>query len=471
MPAPGQAAASAYIAAILPLLRDESADVRRTAFQDLGALGSEAVALVIEAIVSLLQDENDGVRLRALQTIGRTEEAAAHIGAVIPLLQDENARVRCAALEALGNTGEAAALHIGAIVPLLQDENDGVRLRALKTIGRTEEAAAHIGAVVPLLQDENAVVRRTALQALGNTGDAASLGREAVALVVEAIVPLLRDESAWVSHEALRALGNIGHAASPYIADINALLDQNSDAYETAAARATLLDQNSCAALVLETLAKISVAAARAAAVSALSQDPRVHLVAVRLLALHSLLEALTSEHEQALLQLQFNLPQGADKTNVMRVVSQSRKLRGHASQTALCQHVRNLSGASLSMAFESMKQLNRQGKQYWCKHELTSRHVETVLERCISENAVDQLVRTLNTSRVLPVAISPLLHRLTVVLDINLNNQPHLQAIELRCSRWRAKKHVLALLWKQCLPWQCLPWQDVVVSISNTIL
>ena len=135
-------------------------------------------------------------------------------------------------------------------------------------------------------------------------------------------------------------------------------------------------------------------------------------------LRLHSLLEALTSKQEEALLQLQFNLPQGADKTNVMRVVSQSRKLRGHASQTALCQHVRNLSGASLSMAFYSMKQLNRQGKQYWCKHELAPRHVETILARCIIENVVGQLVRTPNTSRVLPIAISPHLYQTTAALE-----------------------------------------------------
>ena len=229
--------------------------------------------------------------------------------------------------------------------------------------------------------------------------------------------------------------------------------------------------------------------------------------MAVRLLALHSLLEALTLEHEAALVQLQFNLPQGAcrnrehigllcsklcscaalDKTDVMRLISQSRKLRGHALQTSLSQHIQNLSGASLAMAFESMKQLNRQGKQYWCKRELTPRHVKTVLERCISENVVGQSVQTLNTSQVLPTAIFPHLHRITTILgnisipSSNIGTEywgteikntaaesPHLKAIELRCSRWWPKVHVLALVWKQCLPQLS---KDVIVSISNAIL
>ena len=154
------------------------------------------------------------MRGAALYTLGCIRDALAAAAAVdsadvAVLLTNGDAHVRRFVLQALGSTWQAAALHIGAILPLLHDEDAAVRCAALKALGNTGEATAHIEVIIPCLQD------------------------------VE------------MRHEALRALGDIGHAASPYIADINALLDQNSSAV-----------------LVLETLAKISVKAARAAAVS-----------------------------------------------------------------------------------------------------------------------------------------------------------------------------------------------------------
>ena len=78
----------------------------------------------IEAILLLLHDENADIRRSALEALRNAgEAAAAHIGAILPLLQDENDDVRRTAVEALRSTGEAVAAHIEPILPLLQHGN------------------------------------------------------------------------------------------------------------------------------------------------------------------------------------------------------------------------------------------------------------------------------------------------------------------------------------------------------------
>ena len=503
----GQAAAP-HSDAIAALLQDSDADVRRGALAILCRIG-EAAARHYVAIAAFLQDEDADTRRSALAILAR-------------ILQDADASVRCGAVQILDRIGEAAAPHSAAIAAFLQDPDAGVRCGALQVLDRIGEAATpHSDAIAALLQDSDGYVVRSALAALRNIGEAAVRAQaDAIAALLLFPTPPVVSASAIVYASfgvdlilsALEALGSIGKAATAYASTIADFLHLTTevhlptsaanvrcaslralDAISAAAAyagdiEALLQDPNEdvrCEAL--KALGNISVAASRAATFVALSQGPgtRVQIVALRIIVKHELLGALSEEHETALLQLQFNL-KGSDKTKVIRAISQLRKLK--ASQVSVCQHNQNLSGAGLAVAFDSMKQLTR-------RRELTAQQLGILVKRCINDNAVEELVLALNMSQVRSVAIFPHLGDLTSALGdpthdhraqrstgtltsahhaaMQVHMQAplvlvHMQAITTRCSRWRAKSHVLALVWKQSLPQLS---RDIVVSISNVML
>ena len=106
-----------------------------------------------------------------------------------------------------------------------------------------------------------------------------------------------------------------------------------------------------------------------------------------------------------------------------------------------------------MGVALDSLKQLGRH-------RELSSHHVETVLARCADDVVLDKLILVLNNCQQI-AAICPHLQQLKDRTAIsrtwgtkaaqNLASSA-LMLIDAKCSKWRTRAHVFAMIWKQCL-------------------
>jgi len=189
----GNIGTTEHIPLLEPLLRDKNADVRKAAVETFGNIGSPGHVFLLEP---LLRDKNADVRSTAAEALGNIG-TTGQIAFLAPLLKDKNADVRSTAAEALGNIGTTG--HIPLLEPLLRDKNADVRsaaVESLGSIGTTE----HIPLLEPLLRDNNADVRGIAAEVLGNIGNTGHIAL---------LEPLLRDNNADVRSIAAEALGNI----------------------------------------------------------------------------------------------------------------------------------------------------------------------------------------------------------------------------------------------------------------------
>ncbi len=188
-------------AALAPLsmsLEGEDSDLRRSAANALGEIGTEAA---VPPLVRALNDKNGMVRESAVEALGEIGTEAA----VTPLLQalkDQDFCVRSSAAGALGKIGTEAAL-----TPLLQALKDGdrsVRRQAAYALGEIGTEAA-VKALLQALKDEVSYVRRQAAYALGEIGTEAA---------VKALLQALKDGNWYVVRSAADALGKIGTEAA-----------------------------------------------------------------------------------------------------------------------------------------------------------------------------------------------------------------------------------------------------------------
>src|SRR5262245_26181911 len=156
------------IAELKTQLKDKSVFLRRTAAQQLGALGIRALEAV-PAMIEALGDSESVVRAsvaEALGGIGVTAKAA--VPTLLKLLKDPNADVRETAAEALADIGVDAPKVVPALLELLSDSDMNVRCAAAKSIGEFRGAARE---AVPALekmqkQDKHALAREAAAEAL-----------------------------------------------------------------------------------------------------------------------------------------------------------------------------------------------------------------------------------------------------------------------------------------------------------------
>lgn len=165
----------------VPLLRDTSARVRRSAVAAVGALGGADAHM--EKLASRLRDGDLEVRLAAARVLGdcKRPEAKARL---IPALEDPSVAVRAAAARSLGKMGLNALMRTRALADhevkrqlgLLRVDDDQRRATAIQVLGRSgrPEVTAKL---LPLLKDggSSTLVVREAARAVARTSGAKAL--------------------------------------------------------------------------------------------------------------------------------------------------------------------------------------------------------------------------------------------------------------------------------------------------------
>ena len=180
--------------AMLSLLKDPSAVVRRLAIEGLAGSGSEPVA---EQLRLALGDESPTVRMAAAAALGESTGDAV-LADLERALRDEDPRVAASAARAIGRHGEARSLRAEAVSLLAAAlAGEGLvgmaALEALEHVGG-QEAATAASAVLGRSEPE---LLQAAVRCIGRHGDAASLA---------ALIPIVQHESWAVRSLAIETL-------------------------------------------------------------------------------------------------------------------------------------------------------------------------------------------------------------------------------------------------------------------------
>lgn len=186
-------------ARLVPLLRDPSRDVRRTAALSLGKIGHVAGAT---ALVQALSDPDFQVREYSAWALGQIGEDVNNESAIrlAGVLSDERRSVRHAAAQALGKIGPRPPVIAILTQALAAGESDS-RRAAVESLAQLEARSAY-PALRKALTDQDPAVRQGALAALGELGD-----RRVLADFRER---LLFDVDPGVRTEAAYRLGKLG---------------------------------------------------------------------------------------------------------------------------------------------------------------------------------------------------------------------------------------------------------------------
>jgi arylsulfatase A-like enzyme/HEAT repeat protein len=182
------------VAALRPLLRDGSGDVRAVAAIALGAAGDTNARA---SLVDLLASDPPRLRQRAALALSQLGDARAVEGLVEALWSnEENAALE--AIKALGRLGDPRAIEpLLAVLP-----DDHVRYRVVLALGQLRDAGLFSTLAEIARHDPTDDARANAIAALGRLGD-----RRAEALL-RASITLARTER--YAAEALGALGAVG---------------------------------------------------------------------------------------------------------------------------------------------------------------------------------------------------------------------------------------------------------------------
>jgi len=188
-------------------LHDKQSDVRRTAAETLGAIGTKQEC---PPLLNTLRDMHSEVRRTAASALARLGDVASLVDA----LNDKQDAVREAAAEALSQVGDEQA--IPELVTGLDDERLDVRrivIRTLQQIGGEQV----IPSLLHTLEDSSKEMRLTAVEALGQIGAIEHVYSRL--RTVSGLVKMLEDEEPLVRWGAAYALGQIGDAqVVPFLA-------------------------------------------------------------------------------------------------------------------------------------------------------------------------------------------------------------------------------------------------------------
>ena len=162
-------------AALLKMLADKNAEVRRGAASSLGGLKSNT-ELVSRLLEVARTDASFDVRQSALQSVGRLKpEHAADLVKPFLAVDSPNAIMRYASAAALQSAGDEAAVPL--LLELSRDGNDRIRqtaLRSFGTLGRNNHDVT--GRLIEALDDDSpAGDKQSAMQSLAARRDTAAL--------------------------------------------------------------------------------------------------------------------------------------------------------------------------------------------------------------------------------------------------------------------------------------------------------
>lgn len=187
------------VALLTPLLRDENADIRRTAAESLGKIGDQAAVIFILPLVS---DPAPAVRAAAVQALGRIALPATQevVDALTQALQDPSDSVKEAASMAIGDI-EPASNQLGLAASLVSAPDTQVRRATVRAL-RQVDASLWLSVLVSALRDSDAEVRQSTVAALGESGG--------MSMAIEIRKRLTEDSSPAVRAEAAYQLGKFG---------------------------------------------------------------------------------------------------------------------------------------------------------------------------------------------------------------------------------------------------------------------
>jgi HEAT repeat protein len=167
------------VPAIVPLLKDPSVDIRKTAAEVLGDIGPDAKAAV-GALNEALADSDPDVRLKITTALGKIEpgRAGRQAAELIAGLKDKDPKVRRNAAESLGKLGRPEAGVVDALAGALQDKDFSVQLAVVSALEKLGPAAVPV--LQKALQHRDKFVRQNAITALGNMSAGAAPALPAV---------------------------------------------------------------------------------------------------------------------------------------------------------------------------------------------------------------------------------------------------------------------------------------------------
>lgn len=153
------------VQAILPFLRDPSAEMRRAA---VSALHEFEDSSVVPALVALVRDPDVQVRREVAHALDQFDDAVT-LDPLLTLARDSDAEVRVAAIEALDSFDDSRVL--GPLTAALADPSAEVRARAANALGGIDGLKTAPRALLDALGDSNREVRQHVAEALGSIGD------------------------------------------------------------------------------------------------------------------------------------------------------------------------------------------------------------------------------------------------------------------------------------------------------------
>eukprot|EP00928_Gymnodinium_smaydae_P095956 TRINITY_DN835_c0_g3_i1.p1 TRINITY_DN835_c0_g3~~TRINITY_DN835_c0_g3_i1.p1 ORF type:complete len:409 (+),score=71.49 TRINITY_DN835_c0_g3_i1:178-1227(+) len=170
---------TAALSHVEPMLRHESAHVRRAGALAVRDMGSEA-SPCLEHVVALLSDSDDKVCEQAVLALGALGEVAApFINRLMRLKDDADEWIRVAVAVSLGAMGAAAKYHAKDLMSMFTDSSWQVRRAAVKAFvrlwnsGGVPHEDVDVGKVAVLLNDDFIDIVEEAIVALAAIGGAA----------------------------------------------------------------------------------------------------------------------------------------------------------------------------------------------------------------------------------------------------------------------------------------------------------
>jgi HEAT repeat protein len=194
----GRIGSDSAIPGLVKALNHEDSDVRKSAAEALGKIDSDSA---IPGLVKALNHKDSLVRWVAAKALGKIGSDSA-IPELVKALNDENSFVRWVAAKALGKIGSDSA--ISKLVKALSHEDSSVRESVVEVLGKIDSDAA-IPGLIEALKDENSSAPRIAAEALGRIGSIAA---------IPGLVQTLNHKDSSVRKSAAEALGKIGSDAA-----------------------------------------------------------------------------------------------------------------------------------------------------------------------------------------------------------------------------------------------------------------
>lgn len=187
------------IDALIEQLTDKTTQVRESAAETLGAIGSaDTVPHLVE---TMSRDNDSSVRRRAAAALGAIGSADAVAQLVKTMTADNDNSVRECAIAALGVIGSANAIN-HLVETMINDKNNSIRERAAEALGAIGGADAISYLIEVMNDDKDSSVRAHAAEALG------AIGSDDV--IPQLIEIMTNDRNSSVRAHAAEALGAIG---------------------------------------------------------------------------------------------------------------------------------------------------------------------------------------------------------------------------------------------------------------------